>query len=128
MNLREARVWVRYRSRMTKGVKANRASVHRNDMTCRCCGEDEAETQEHLEICKGTENEQRGLKNWNRWQTRVTFWQHMRKRSEEREEEEAMRRRQEKDDQKQHGCEDELRRESADYPEDGPADEPEATE
>ena len=48
MNLREARVWVRYRSRMTKGVKANRASAHRNDMNCRCCEEEKAETQEHI--------------------------------------------------------------------------------
>ena len=27
MNLREARVWIRYRSRMTKGVKLNKASM-----------------------------------------------------------------------------------------------------
>ena len=81
LNLREARVWVRYRTRMTKGVKANR-----NDMTCRCCEEDKAETQEHLEICKGTENEQRGLKNWNRAQTRMTFWKRMRRRIKDREE------------------------------------------
>ena len=93
MNLREARVWVRYRSRITKGLKANRAAAHRNDMTCE---EDEAEMQEHLEVCKGTENEQRGLKNWNKWQTRVTYWKRMRKRIEDREEEEALRRRQEK--------------------------------
>ena len=44
----------------------------------------------------------------------------MRKQIEDREEEEALGRRQEKDAQKQHGCEAELRRESADHPEDGP--------
>ena len=37
MNLREARVWIRYRSRMTAGVKANKSLMHRNDMKCRYC-------------------------------------------------------------------------------------------
>ena len=55
MNLREARVWIRYWSRMTKCLKANRASAHKNYMNCRCCKEEEAETQEHLEVWKGTE-------------------------------------------------------------------------
>ena len=41
---------------------------------------------------------------------------------------EALRRRQENESRKQHGCEAELRRESADHPEDGPADATEATE
>ena len=57
MNLREDRVWIRYRSRMTAGVKANKSSMHRNDMKCRCCEGKEEETQEHLEVCEGTENE-----------------------------------------------------------------------
>ena len=78
--------------------------------------------QEHLEVCKGTENEQRGLKNWDKWQKRVTFWKCMRRRFKDR-------KKQEKDAQKKHGCEAELRRESADHLGDGPADEqPEASE
>ena len=43
-NLREARVWIRFRSRMIAGVKANKSSMHRSDMTCKCYEGDEAET------------------------------------------------------------------------------------
>ena len=69
MNLRNARLWIRIRSRMVKGVKKNRSSAHKNNMECRCCDSGEEETQEHLEACAGTENERRGLEDWEKWQT-----------------------------------------------------------
>ena len=123
-NLEEARVWIRYRSRMIAGVKANKSSMHRNDMICRCCESDEEETQEHLEVCKGTENKRQGLENWDRWQTRVTFWRRMQKKAEEREAEEAWRRKLEKETRKQHGCEAETKRAAADHHEAGTVGEP----
>ena len=101
MNLREARVWIRCRSRMIAGVKANKS---RNDMICRCCEGEEEETQRHLEVCKGTENERRGLVNWDRWQIRETFWGRMNKKVGKRSGRgaEKKRRRLEKEAQKQH--------------------------
>ena len=63
MNLRGARLWIRFRSRMIKGVKKNRSSAHRDDMICRCCHSGEDETQEHLEVCAGTVNERQGLED-----------------------------------------------------------------
>ena len=93
-------------------------------MTCRCCEGDEAETQEHLEVCARTENEQQGLENWDRWQTRVTFWRRMQKKVEEREAEEARRRKLEKEARKQKGCEAEMQGAAADQQEIGSAGEP----
>ena len=59
MNLRNARQWKIVRSRMTKGVKKNRSSTHKNNMECRCCDSGDEEKQEHLEVCVGTENQRR---------------------------------------------------------------------
>ena len=66
MNLRDTRLWIRFRSRMIKGVKTNRSLANRDDMTCRCCDSGEDETQEHLEVCAGTKNE------WRDWKTRIS--------------------------------------------------------
>ena len=46
---------------MTKGVKKNRSSAHKNNMECRCCDSGEDETQEHLEVCEATGNRRRRL-------------------------------------------------------------------
>ena len=40
------------------------------------------------EVCAGTGNERRGLEDWEKWQTRVTFWKRMTKRFEAQEIEE----------------------------------------
>ena len=76
-----------------------------------------------MQVCKGTEKEQRGLINWDRWQTRLTFWKRMKKRIEEREAEEERRRRLEKGAQKQHECKAEMLGAAVDHLEEGPADE-----
>ena len=77
--------------------------------------------QEHLEVCKGTENEWRGLENWDRWQTQMTFWRRMQKKVEEREAEEARRRKLEKEARKQHGCKAKTQKAAADHHEAGTA-------
>ena len=41
----------------TVEVKGNRSSAFRKNMDCRHCNKNEEKTQEHLEICKGTEEE-----------------------------------------------------------------------
>ena len=105
MNVRNARLWIRIRSRMIKGVKKNRSSAHRDDMTCRCCDSGEDETQEHLEVCAGTGNKQRGPEDWEKWQTRVMFWKRMTKKLAEREIEEMKKRKKEEKAQKRTRCE-----------------------
>ena len=58
-----ARVWFRYRARAIKGVKYNTKSSNLNNLNCRFCRSGAEETQEHLEICSGTEQERRKLPN-----------------------------------------------------------------
>ena len=48
VNIEEARVWFRYRSRMTVRIKANIYSEFRNNMGCKHCYMDLVEFQEHL--------------------------------------------------------------------------------
>ena len=55
---------------MTKRVKENTLSAFKNNMNCRNCNLQEEETQEHLEVCKGTkdmiirhENQDGNMKN-----------------------------------------------------------------
>ena len=57
INLRNARQWIRVRSKMIRGVKKNLSSAHKNNMECRCCDSGAEERQEHLEGCAGTERE-----------------------------------------------------------------------
>ena len=87
----------RYRGRAINGVKGNFKNSHTDDMKCRFCPrvpnetvEDHVEneinpeqnqnypeeTQEHLEICKGTDHERRGL-NMSKWQGILKFWMRM---------------------------------------------------
>ena len=91
MSLQESRVWIRYRGRVIAGVKAN--FKNSSDLSCRFC-QNEAqddpadaqdssdvqnqpdETQEHLEICEGTENERRRLDMSHR-QGILRFWRRM---------------------------------------------------
>ena len=68
MSLPDTRIWIRYRGRAITGVKGNFKNSHTNDMSCRFCPrvpnetiEVPEETQEHIEICEGTQNERRGL-------------------------------------------------------------------
>ena len=88
LSLPETRIWIRYRGRAINGVKGNFKNSHTDDMKCRFCPrvpkdtvEDHVEneinpeqnqnypeeTQEHLEICKGTNHERRRL-NISKWQ------------------------------------------------------------
>ena len=53
--LDDARVCFTYRIKMKIRVKWNTSSTFRQNMNCRCCNKTDEETQEHLEICKGTE-------------------------------------------------------------------------
>ena len=97
LSLPETRIWIRYRGRAINGVKGNFKNSHTDDMKCRFCPrvpketvEDHVEyeinpeqnqnypeeTQEHLEICKGTDHERRGL-NMLKWQGILKFWMRM---------------------------------------------------
>ena len=74
--LSSARIWFRYRARAIKGVKYNTKSSNLNDLSCRFCQKTEAvESQEHLEICEGNENERRKLPNMSSdWSQLLRFW------------------------------------------------------
>ena len=74
--LSSARIWFRYRARAIKGVKYNTKSSNLNDLSCRFCQETGAvESQEHLEICEGNENERRKLPNMSSdWSQLLRFW------------------------------------------------------
>ena len=50
MNLPDARTYFRFRCKITKYIKGNRSSLHKEDKTCRYCKTGEEETQEHMEI------------------------------------------------------------------------------
>ena len=63
----------------------------------RCCDSGAEETQEHLKKCEGAANERRGLEDWEKWQTHVTFWKRMTKRIGEREVEEKKKKKEEND-------------------------------
>ena len=68
---------------------------------------------EYLEVCAGTENERRGLEDWEKWQTRVTFWKRRTKQNQERDVEEK--KKEEKDQLKRSRCEAETQQAAADY-------------
>ena len=77
MPLHLSRVWIRYRAKMCKGVKYNNKRLYK-DLQCKFCTSGEEETQEHLEVCDGTEFERRGLKMSVRSDL-VKFWSRMEK-------------------------------------------------
>ena len=60
LSLADARVWMRVRARGVKGVKMNCKSSF-TDLSCRHCGSETQESQEHLEVCMATGYERRGL-------------------------------------------------------------------
>ena len=62
MGLAYSRIWIRYRARAIKGVKANCKRSWLNNLNCRFCEEDVLENQEHLEVCKGLWFERRNLR------------------------------------------------------------------
>ena len=61
MSLPQSRVWIGYRVRAIAGVKANFKASFRDDLSCRFCNAGSTETQEHLEVCGGTEYGRKGL-------------------------------------------------------------------
>ena len=73
-----SRLWIRYRARCIPGVKVNVKRSHK-DLSCRFCDSKAEETQEHLEACKGTEHERRGLAGVSRgdWRDLLQFWRRM---------------------------------------------------
>ena len=48
MGLTHSRIWIRYRARAIKGIKANHKRSWKNDLECRFYDEKILETQEHL--------------------------------------------------------------------------------
>ncbi len=54
-----SRVWIRYRARAIAGVKGNFRHSW-DDLACRYCDLGDDESQEHLEMCGGTEFERAG--------------------------------------------------------------------
>ena len=83
LSLPDTRIWIRYRGRAINGVKGNFKNSHTNDMDCRFCPrvpnetiEVPEETQEHIEIGEGTQNERRGL-DMSSWQGILKFWKRM---------------------------------------------------
>ena len=77
MPLHLSRIWIRYRTRMCKGVKYNNKRSYK-DLKCRFCTSGRVEDQEHLEECEGTEFERRGLRMSERSDL-VKFWSRMEK-------------------------------------------------
>ena len=61
MGLTHSRIWIRYRARAIKGVKANHKRSWKDNLECRFCDEKILETQEHLEECGGLFWERRGV-------------------------------------------------------------------
>ena len=45
----DARVWFRYRCKITAHIKGNKSSMYKDNMQCRLCNSGENETQEHME-------------------------------------------------------------------------------
>ena len=62
MGLTHSRIWIRYRARAIKGIKANHKRSWKNDLECRFCDDKILESQEHLEECRGLSWERRNLK------------------------------------------------------------------
>ena len=62
MGLTHSRIWIRYRGRAIRGVKANCKRSWANNLECRFCTENILETQEHLEECRELSFERRGLR------------------------------------------------------------------
>ena len=61
MGLTHSRIWIRYRARAIKGIKANHKRSWKDNLECRFCEEKILETQEHLEECGGLFWERRGV-------------------------------------------------------------------
>ena len=78
-----SRIWIRYRARCIPGVKVNVKGSHKADLKCRFCTSNESESQEHLEVCEGTERERRGLSSIMEgrgdWRELLKFWGRMMK-------------------------------------------------
>ena len=49
-----ARVWFRYRCKITAHIKGNKSSMYKDNIRCRLCNSGENETQEHMENCDFT--------------------------------------------------------------------------
>ena len=62
MGLTHSRIWIRYRARAIKGIKANHKRSWKNDLDCRFCDDKILETQEHLGECRGLSWERRNLR------------------------------------------------------------------
>ena len=62
MGLTHSRIWIRYRARAIKGIKANHKRSWKSDLKCRFCDDNILETQEHLEECRGLSWERRNLR------------------------------------------------------------------
>ena len=77
LSLPLTRVWFRYRARAIPKVKGNHKQSH-SDMSCNLCTSKEEMSQEHLEICEGTEHERRGL-DMGTWRGLLDFWRRMMK-------------------------------------------------
>ena len=61
MGLTHSRIWIRYRARAIKGIKADHKRSSRNKLECRFYDSNILESQEHLEECWGLSWERRGL-------------------------------------------------------------------
>ena len=77
MTLPLSRIFIRYRARSIKGVKINAKKSHQ-DLKCRFCSDNIDESQDHLQECRGTEFERRGLDLSGDWGL-VNFWKRMEK-------------------------------------------------
>ena len=79
LSLSNCRVYFRYRSRCIALVKMNqKGNKPSESLTCRFCADNVQESQEHLEMCTGTEFERRGVRI-SEVMGRVIFWRRMMK-------------------------------------------------
>ena len=76
LSIPNCRVYIRYRARSLANVKMNAKKSWKDNLTCRYCATGAQESQEHLEVCNGTEFERRGL-GMESFMGKVTFWRRM---------------------------------------------------
>ena len=78
MGLTHSRIWIRYRARAIRGIKANCKRSWRNNLECRFCDANILETQEHIEECRGLSWERRNLR-MDTEGGKITFFRRMEK-------------------------------------------------
>ena len=73
MNIPDARIWFRFRCKITSHIKGNVSSMYKDNMKCKCCKSGADETQEYLEECDFTKDMRISL-DLQKEKDRSTLW------------------------------------------------------